>query len=104
MTFLGVTKDFNQYGSGMNNSNEVTLKELIDIAMGGEGGIYAKSFPGGLSEVLKSNIKDNAVTMATSAIAIPIAFRVGKKLLRKPIITPANRLIKMAGLGSEVRV
>jgi len=36
--------------------------------------------------------------MLASVIGVPIAFNIGKKLLRKPIITPANRMLKAAGL------
>lgn len=103
MTFLGLSQDFNQYGSSSNNSNEVTARELFDLVMGGNGGIFAASFPDGLSGVLKSNIKDNAFSMATAAVVTPIAFKVGKQLLAKPIIRPMNKVIKMAGL-KDVRV
>lgn len=102
-TFLGLSQNFNQYGSSMNNSNEVTAKELLDLVMGGDGGIYAKSFPDGLAGVLKSNVKDNALQMATAAVVTPIAFKVGKQLLQKPIIRPLNKVIKMAGL-KDVKV
>lgn len=103
MTFLGLGSDFNQYGSSANNSNEVTAKELINLVMGGDGGIFAKSFPDGLTGVLKHNIKDNAFQMASAAVLTPIAFKVGKQLLQKPIIRPMNKVIKMAGL-KDVRV
>ena len=36
--------------------------------------------------------------MLASIIGIPIAFKVGTKLLRKPILTPANRMLKAAGM------
>ena len=103
MTFLGLSKDFNQYGGSQNNSNEVTAKELLDLVMGGNGGIFAGSFPDGLAGVLKHNIRDNAFQMATAAVVTPIAFKVGKQLLSKPIIRPLNKVIKMAGV-TGVRV
>ena len=103
-TFVGLSDNFaGGYSSG-NNSDEITLRELLDLAMGGSGGINAKSFPDGLTGVLRSNLQKNATAMLTAAIAIPIGFKVGTKLLRKPVINPANRLIKMAGLGNEVKV
>jgi hypothetical protein len=99
MTFLGITNDFNQYGSSSNNSNEVTARELFDLLIGrSNGGIFAGSFPDGLSGVLKSNIKANAWKMASAAILTPIAFKVGKQVLSKPIIRPMRKVIKMAGL------
>jgi len=106
MTFLGLGSDFNQYGSSANNSNEVTAKELLNLAMGGDGMISSNyTFEGktGLSAVLRHNIKDNAASMATAAIVTPIAFKVGKQLLQKPIIRPLNKVIKMAGL-KDVKV
>ncbi len=99
--FLGLN---NNFPGGTNSSNEVTLKELLDLAIGGNGNIHAGSFPDGFRGVMKSNLKANWVQMAMTAVAVPVAFRVGTKLLRKPIITPMNRMIKMAGLGSEVKV
>jgi hypothetical protein len=106
MTFLGITKDFNQYGTSGNNSNEITAKELFDLVTGGTGGIssnYKYEGQTGLSAALRYNIKDNFVKMATAAVVTPIAFRVGKQLLQKPIIRPMNKVIKMAGL-KDVKV
>ena len=100
-TFLGLS---NNFPGGSNNSHEITLKELLNIAMGGDGAIFAGSFPDGLPGVLKRNLKQNATKMIASAILIPIGFKVGTKLLRKPVIQPMNKLIKMSGLGNEVKV
>ena len=98
LTFLGIRNDFQgQYNSG-NNSNEITARELIDLAMGGSGGITGTYWAGGLPQVLKSNLRANAPMMVASVVAIPLAFKVGSKLLRKPILTPANRMLKAAGL------
>jgi len=106
MTFLGISQDFNQYGSSGNNSNEITAKELLDLVMGGAGGIssnYTYDGKKGLAAALRYNIKDNAASMATAAIVTPIAFKVGKQLLQKPIIRPMNKVLKAAGL-KDVRV
>jgi hypothetical protein len=97
-TFLGLRQDFGGGYSAANNSNELTLREIIDVAMGGTGGISAKSIPGGLPQALKYNLRTNAPMMIASVVGIPIAFKIGTKLLRKPILTPANRLLKGAGL------
>lgn len=100
-TFLGLRSDF---GGGMtagNNSNEVTAKELLDALMGGSGGVgsaYAAS-RGGLPYALKDNLRTNAPMLLTSMVVIPMAFKVGTKLLRKPILTPTNRLLMSAGLS-----
>ena len=100
-TFLGLNRNF---PGGTNSSNEITLRELLDLAVGGDGNIYSGSFPEGFSQVMKSNLKANWVSMATAAVAVPVMFKVGTKLLRKPVIQPMNKLIKMSGLGSEVKV
>jgi len=101
MTFLGIRNDF---PGGQNNSHELTLKELLNAAVGGTGAIHPGSFPGGLPEVLKRNLTQNAMKMAAAAVFIPVGFKIGTKLLRKPVIQPMNRLLKMSGLGNEVKV
>jgi len=98
LTFVGLRQDFGGGYSAGNNSNELTAREILDVLMGGSGGIYEKSFPEGLPQVLKSNLKRNAPMMLASVIGVPLAFNIGKNLLRKPIITPANRMLKAAGL------
>ena len=101
MTFLGIS---NKFPGGSNNSHELTLREIFDVALGGHGNIHSGSFPDGLPGVLKRNFKQNATKMIGSAILIPIGFKIGSKLLRKPVINPMNKLIKMTGLGNEVKV
>ena len=101
MTFLGLSQNF---PGGQNNSWELTLPELVNAAMGGSGNISATGFPGGVPEVLKRNLKENGLKMLGASIFIPIGFKLGTKLLRKPVITPMNKLLKMSGLGSEVKV
>ena len=104
MTFVGLSDNFQGGYSSGNNSNELTLRELFDVLIGGSGNISSASFPGGVSEVLKSNLRANGIKMAASAILIPVGFKFATKLLRKPVITPMNKLIKMSCLGSEVKV
>lgn len=101
MTFLGFSDKF---PGGQNNSHELTLREIVDVALGGTGAIHSGSFPDGLPGVLKRNFKTNATKMIASAVLIPVGFKIGTKLLRKPVITPMNKLIKMSGLGNEVKV
>ena len=99
-TFVGLRQDFGGSFTAGNNSNELTLRELIDRAMGGSGGMSpAWQAAGGVSNVVKRNAKANMIPMLTAVIGIPIAFNVGKKLLRKPILTPTNRMLKAAGLS-----
>jgi len=102
-TFLGLSQNFDGGYSSGNNSDEITMRELFDLVMGGGGGISTTSFPDGLAGVLRANVKKNALQMATAAVVTPIAFKVGKQLLNKPIIRPLNKVIKMAGL-KDVKV
>lgn len=103
--FVGVTKNFGPRGPGANNSWELTAMELLNYAMGGKGGVSDKWTleGGGVPGVIKHNLKANAGEMLTTVIAAPIAFRMAKKLLAKPLINPANRLIRSVGIR-EVKV
>ena len=99
LTFTGIRQDFQGGYSAGNNSNELTAAELLNRAMGGSGGMSASwQAAGGVPAVIKSNFKRNAIPMIGAVVGIPIAFNVGKKLLRKPILTPANRMLKAAGM------
>lgn len=52
---------------------------------------------------IKDNLMENGFTMMSQVIAIPLVFKFGKKFLAKPLINPANRLIRAAGI-KEVKV
>jgi hypothetical protein len=97
-TFLGLTDNFDGGYSKRNDSNEITGKELLSLAQGGTGGIYAKSFPGGLPAVLMSNFKRNWFMMGAQVVGIPIAAKMISRAIRKPIINPVNRTLKSAGI------
>jgi len=98
-TFLGLRQDFGHGWTAGNNSNEITAREIFDAAMGGSGGASAGwQSKGGLPALMKYNARKNVGMIAMAVIATPIMFKVGTKLLRKPILTPANRLLKSAGL------
>ena len=101
-TFLGLANDFSGGYNEKNNSNEVTAKELFDAMTGGSGGVYAKSFPGGMPAVIKSNLRNNGLMMMAQVIGIPVAARIITKAIRKPILTPANKMLKMTGLDVNV--
>ena len=92
---------------GANGSNQLTLGELI----GGQGFGQASSYAGGtggtmegLMTAVKYNLSQNGGAMVATVFLAPIAFKFGKKLLAKPIIRPANRMLKMAGVSGSVRV
>jgi hypothetical protein len=96
-----------------NKDNLITLPEMLGIdrqvgtATGTAGqtlrvGFLAAS-PALQAEKIKENLMENGMSMIGQVIAIPLAFRFGKKFLAKPLINPANKLIRMAGV-KEVKV
>ena len=92
--------------NGKNNSWELTLPELVNAAMGGTGGVagsYSYEGEGGITGAIKRNIKTNGIDTAVSLVTIPIAFKVARKLLAKPLINPANRAMRAAGI-KEVKL
>jgi len=97
-TFLGLNDNFDGGYSSRNDSNEITAREIFSIASGGSGGIYAKSFPTGLSGVLSSNFKKNGFMMMAQVILIHAGVKVAKKFLSKPIINPANKVLRTVGI------
>jgi len=55
-----------------------------------------------LANTLKSNLEDNWVSMVAGVVLIPIVAKSVVKLIRKPVILPANRMLKSAGLDVKV--
>jgi hypothetical protein len=89
------------------HSYELTARELLNFAMGGTGGIYGPTAAGsGIDAtpqaVMLHNIKQNWPMMVGTAILVPVGFNVAKKLLRKPVILPANRMLKSVGLDVKL--
>ena len=97
------------YAGGTNNSWELSAAELIKgIIPGGAG--FGQSGQGqwtndaaGVGRAIKRNLQANPQALATMILA-PVAFKVGKKVLGKPLINPLNRGIKMLGAQSIVKV
>jgi hypothetical protein len=102
-TFVGLSSNFDGSYTKGNNSDEITAREILNFALGGTGGIgtgYAagRTRVGAMTGAIAANIRSNAPTMVASVVAIPLAFKVGKQLLAKPVINPVNRGLKMIGL------
>jgi len=93
-TFIMGTKNF-----GSDGSSVMSLPELLGVGSAKFGGNYStgNSFQNQIVE----NIKTNGVSMATQLIAIPIAFRVGGKILSKPR-SMTNKMLRMSSLGVKV--
>jgi len=85
------------YRAGSDGTFRVTIPEMIT------GVTTAKNYDGGLSDIILHNVKKNANDLAVGAIGIPLAFRFGKKLLAKPLIRPANKMLRSIGID-EVKL
>lgn len=93
-----------KYAPGYDGARVITLPELLGLnasktSPGQLGGRYGSS---SFQEAVMENIKANGLKMGAQLIGIPIAFRVGQKLLRKPR-SQANKLMRQIGLN-EVKV
>ena len=84
-----------------NNSWELTAKELVNLALGGGGGMDPANY--NLPKSIKQNMQNNGTQSLTTIVAAPIAFRMARKVLAKPLINPANRLLRSVGI-KEVKV
>lgn len=101
-------------GPGSDNSWELSLAELVKgVIPGGQGFGFGSQYMAnaqkmgmsGLGAALSRNLQSaqGRQALATMVFA-PIAFKVGKKILQKPLINPLNAGIKQLGLGSVVKV
>jgi hypothetical protein len=90
-----------KYVAGSDGANRLTLPELLGQGSIKFGGNYGS---GGatLTSVLKDNFEKNWFAITGGVILIPMVAKVATKLLRKPVLTPMNRMIKMTGLDVKV--
>ena len=87
-----------QYKPGRDGSQVLTLAELLGAGPGGVGGNFGSNYPGGLPQVLKMNLQDNGAQLLMSLVLIPIAFKVGSSMLKKPR-RQANALLRQVGVS-----
>jgi len=85
-----------QYKPGADGAWTLTLPELLGAGPGGVGGNYG-TYQGGLTGVLKDNLQNNGAQLLMSLVVIPMAFKVGGSLLKKPR-RQANALLKQVGV------
>ena len=93
-------KAFAGFGSPneTDNSWELSATELFGRLFGGNAGQTTEwQNMGGVSAAIQRNLRVNGGMMLAQLIGIPIAFKMGRKLLRKPI-TMTNKLIAPAGV------
>lgn len=84
------------YKAGADGSLRLTLPEIVK-GVNISSGYQAKGVRG-TSDIIAENLKANGMKMAAIVIATPLAFSIAKKVLRKPILTPTNRMLKQVGL------
>ena len=90
-----------QFKPGADGSSVLTLPELLGVGPGGFGGNFGAG-RGPLTTEVMNNVKRNAIPMAIGVIGIPIAANVLMKVIRKPVILPANRMLKSVGLDVKL--
>lgn len=100
------------YAGGTDNSWELSAAELIKgIIPNGEGFGMSDTFVAnaqkagmsGIGAAITRNLRANPQAIMTMVLA-PVAFKVGKKVLAKPLINPLNRGIKMLGAQTILKV
>ena len=85
------------------NSWELSMSELINRTIqGGTGSMGGMWNTGGIPMAIKHNLRQNSGAIATMILA-PVAFNAAKKITAKPR-RDANKLLKMAGLNTVVKV
>lgn len=95
-----------KFSPGADGYATITLPELLGFrqsgwSLDGIGGNYGtgKTFLDGVAY----NFDKNGAQMVATLLIAPVAFKVGEKLTAKPR-RDANKLLKMAGLKSVVKV
>lgn len=93
-------------GSGTNNSWELSAAELVKGFTGGSFGFGSQYMANGgdLMSAIQKNLRENGGQAIATMVVAPIAFKAARKVLAKPLINPANRLLKAASLNSIIRV
>lgn len=89
------------------NSWGISAKELV-MGLAGQGFGQTGTAPwtdnlAGLTAAVRNNLKYNGAQAVATMVFVPIAFKVGNKLTAKPR-RDTNKLLKMAGLSSVVKV
>ena len=82
---------------GDNFNKIITLQEVL---MGNQ--TSSRMDGGAITEVFMENIKANWLPLMVGVVGIPVVAKVATKLIRKPIILPANRMLKSVGLDVKV--
>jgi hypothetical protein len=94
--------------SASNNSWELSAAELVKgLIPGGAGYGFGEAYlgqGGNVMSAIQKNLRDNGPRAIGTMVVAPIAFKVARKVLARPLINPTNRLLKSAGLASVLKV
>jgi hypothetical protein len=96
--------------SASNNSWELSAAEIVrGLIPGGQGFGFGEQYLGTYGNApvmaaIKRNIRDNGAQAIGTMVLAPIAFKAARKVLQRPLITPANRLLKSAGMSGLIRI
>ena len=85
-----------KYVAGADGTTRLTLPELLKGA--NIGSSWAQYGVESVPDIIMYNLKRDGIKMAATVILTPLAFNIAKKVLRKPILTPTNRMLKQVGL------
>ena len=88
------------YRAGSDGSMRLTLPELLGVGGIPLGGNYSTGYD--LQSVLKENFQKNWAQIAMGVIFIPVIAKTATKLIRKPVILPANRMLKSLNLDVKI--
>jgi hypothetical protein len=104
-------KSAGSYAGGTNNSWEISMAELVTgLIPGGMGfgqsgqGMWTNDVSGLMAAVKRNLQTQQGRTALATMVFAPVAFKVGKKVLAKPLINPINKQIKSLGLGTLVKL
>jgi len=97
------TQGWGNGGTGSMNSWTFSMAELIQGVATGDFGQSSEWSAKPLSASIKKNWGEYGAMSVATVLLTPMAFRLGKQILAKPIIRPANRLLRSAGI-KEVKL
>ena len=104
--FTGRTGTSTIYNPNVNDK-VVTLPEMLGIdQMGMKSGqpiVYKQVDAGVQMDNVKANLKANWLSMGISIVAIPYAFKFGKRMLAAPLLRPTTKLLRSVGI-KEVKL
>jgi len=85
-----------KYVAGADGSATLSIPELIRGV--NVSSAYGSNVGSGAVDIVMDNFKQNGLQMVAGVLLTPIVFSMAKKVLRKPVLTPTNRMLKQVGI------